>query len=295
MTRFLGLLGVLSISFSAVFIRLAAVSPVTAVFFRALYAVPVLAVLWAWTRSADARDGRARVLACASGVVLAADLACWHESIALVGAGLGTVIANVQVVFIAVMGWVLYGERPTGRTFLVLIVVLAGIVLTSGLARQDAYGEAPVQGVAFGVLAGSLYAGYLLMFRAANRLGAPRAGPLLESTVGMAAGALLVASLDARFSFIPHWPAHAWLVALALVGQVVGWLLIVTALARLPALETSILLLVQPVFAIIWGRLFFDEHMSPLQWWGTLLVLGGVATMSSGRVTRPAGARATRT
>ena len=55
MTHFLGLLGVLSISFSAVFVRLAAVSPVTATFFRAAYALPVLAVVWSLRRRGDAR------------------------------------------------------------------------------------------------------------------------------------------------------------------------------------------------------------------------------------------------
>lgn len=288
MIHLLGLAGVVSISFSAVFIRLAAVSPVTAVFFRALYAVPILAALWVWRRSADTRDRRARALAFASGLVLAVDLACWHASIALVGAGLGTVIANVQVVFIALAGWLLYGERPTGRTLVLLAAVLGGIVLTSGLARQDAYGEAPVLGVVFGVMAGASYAAYLLMFRAANQRGAPRVGPLLDATLGMAVGAVGVALFDAHFSLSPHWPAHGWLLALAIVGQVLGWLLIVSALTQLPALETSILLLVQPVFALVWGRLIFAEQLSPIQWSGTLLVLTGVAVISRGRVTKPA-------
>lgn len=294
MTHLLGLLGVLSISFSAVFIRLAAVSPVTAVLFRALYAVPPLALLWAARRSGDRRDGRTRLIAVASGVVLAADLACWHESIALVGAGLGTVIANVQVVFVALAAWALYGHRPTGRAMAILVLVLAGIVLTSGLARDDAYGSAPVWGVAFGVMAGAAYAAYLLLFRVANRTAAPRPGPLLDSTLGMAVGALAVAPLDGGFSMAVHWPAHGWLLALALLGQVIGWLLIVTALASLPPLETSILLLVQPAFALIWGRLLFREELSTLQWCGTIVVLAGVAAISSGRVTRdaPAGARA---
>lgn len=287
MTRLIGLTGVLSISFSAVFIRLAAVSPVTAVFFRAVYAIPILAIAWSWRRSADARDARMRVIAFASGVVLAVDLACWHQSIALVGAGLGTVIANVQVVFIAVAGWLLYNERPTRRTWTLLVAVLGGVALTSGLARPDAYGDAPVLGVVFGVMAGASYAVYLLMFRAANRGGAPRVGPLLDSTVGMAGGALCVALLDAGFSLDPHWPAHGWLLALALVGQVMGWLLIGRALAQLSALETSILLLVQPVFALIWGQLIFSEQLSPVQWGGTVLVLAGVAVLSSRRVTRP--------
>jgi drug/metabolite transporter (DMT)-like permease len=72
-------------------------------------------------------------------------------------------------------------------------------------------------------------------------------------------------------------------VLLALVAQVIGWLLIATALPRLPATETSILLLVQPVFALVWGLLIFAEHLSPLQWTGAAMVTAGVATISAQR------------
>src|SRR5471030_560701 len=59
----LALLGVLSISFSAVFVRIAAVSPVTATFYRAAYAAPILGLLWLVQRSRDRRDARERWLA----------------------------------------------------------------------------------------------------------------------------------------------------------------------------------------------------------------------------------------
>jgi drug/metabolite transporter (DMT)-like permease len=271
------LLGVLGISFSAVFVRLADVSAVTAALYRGLYAVPILAAIVAVTSGHRGRPPRAHLLAFVSGVILALDLAFWHVSIAMIGAGLATVIANVQVVFVAVAAWAFHGERPGGRTVAVVAIVLAGLTLTSGLARVDAYGSSPILGVVLGTLAGACYAGYLLTFRAANRSLAPTPGPLLESTLGVVAGALLVAPLDARFSFAPHFPAHAWLMVLALVAQVMGWLLIATALPRLPAVETSILLLGQPVFALIWGVLVFGERLSPLQWGGAAVVLVGVA------------------
>ena len=114
MIHVLALLGVLSISFSAVFIRLALVSPVTATFYRAAYAIPILAIIWLFRRAADRRGRRERLLAFVSGLFLAADLDLWHESIALVGAGLGTVIPNVQIVFVALVGWLYQGERPRG-------------------------------------------------------------------------------------------------------------------------------------------------------------------------------------
>ena len=139
--------------------------------------------------------------------------------------------------------------------------------------------------IGLGIVAGVCYAAFLLVFRAANQSLAPTSGPLLDSTIGTVAGALLCAPFDPRFAIAPTWPAHLWLVLLALVSQVVGWLLIATALPRLPAVETSIMLLVQPVFAIIWGMLIFAERLSALQWTGSALVLGGVAALSAGRFT----------
>ena len=274
------LLGVLSISFSAVFVRLAAVSPVTATFYRGAYAAPVLGLVWLAGKSQDRRGARERWLAIVSGLVLAVDLNLWHESIALLGAGLGTVIANVQVVFVAAAAWLLYGERPTSRRVVTIAVVLGGVVLTSGLARHDAYGARPVAGAIIGVLAGGTYAAFLLVYRHANRTPGPRSGPLLDSTIGLIGGALACAVVDPQFTFTPIASAHLWLVLLALGSQVIGWLLIGVALPKLPVVEPSVLLLGQPVFAVIWGVLVFSERLSLLQWAGSAIVLAGVAVLS---------------
>jgi drug/metabolite transporter (DMT)-like permease len=277
----LALVGVVSISFSAIFVRLASVSPVTATLFRALYAVPALLAVWMPQRAKDVRSGRERAVAVVSGLVLALDLTLWHESIALVGAGLGTVIANVQVVFVAAAAWLLYGERPKPGVLVIVAAVAGGVALTSGLSRHDAYGTNPALGAVLGVLAGLTYAAFLLLFRSATRSLAPTSGPLLDSTIGTIAGALAFAAFDPGFSLVPTWPAHGWLVLLALVSQVIGWLLIATALPRLPAIETSVLLLGQPVLAVLWGVLWFAERLSPVQWAGSALVLAGVAAMST--------------
>jgi len=279
--RLLALLGVLSISFSAIFVRLAAVSPpVTATFFRGAYAVPLLLAIWLAQRSKDRRDRRERGLALISGLLLALDLDLWHESIALVGAGLGTVIANVQVVFVAAAAWVLYGERPTLGRVATIAAVLGGVVLTSGLARHDAYGAHPVAGAIVGLLAGVVYAAFIIVYRDANRTPGPRSGPLLDSTIGMIAGALVSSVFDSHFTIAPGAAASLWLVLLAIGSQVIGWLLIGTALPSLPVVETSVLLLGQPVFTVIWGVLWFDERLSPLQWLGSGIVLAGVAVLS---------------
>ena len=71
--------------------------------------------------------------------------------------------------------------------------------------------------------------------------------------------------------------AIAGLVALALGSQVAGWLLIAYAMPRLPAVETSVMLLLQPMATVLWGYVLFAEDLSVVQWLGVLLVLSGVA------------------
>ena len=76
------------------------------------------------------------------------------------------------------------------------------------------------------------------------------------------------------------WPAHGWLLAVAVGSQVTGWMLIGAALPRLPALETSVVLLLQPMLTMVWAWLLFAERLSASQGLGMALVLGGVGWLS---------------
>jgi drug/metabolite transporter (DMT)-like permease len=58
---------------------------------------------------------------------------------------------------------------------------------------------------------------------------------------------------------------------------VVGWLLISVSLPRLPAVITSIVLMLQPVATVFLGAVLLDEAPSALQLSGVAIVLAGVA------------------
>jgi drug/metabolite transporter (DMT)-like permease len=72
-------------------------------------------------------------------------------------------------------------------------------------------------------------------------------------------------------------------------------LLIARALPRLASLETSIILLLQPLLTVFWSYLIFREVPSLVQWGGVVLVLAGVGLLSvRGSVRKAAPAVATR-
>lgn len=280
MIRLLAVTGVSIISFSAIFVRLAEVAPTTAAFFRTVYAIPFLTAIWLFQRGAERRSRTARVLAFVAGILLGLDLVFWHRAIELIGAGLSTVLGNTQVIFVALLAWWLHGDRPSRAAMVGIPVVFAGVTLISGVGTSGAYGTDPGLGVVFGLLTGVTYALFLTIFRTAGRaLGSP-AGPLLDATLGAAAGAAAAGLVDGHLDFAVTWPAHGWLLALAVGSQVVGWLLIGAALPRLPAVETSVVLFLQPVLTVVWGRLIFAEQFSTLQGIGMVLVVSGVGWVS---------------
>ncbi|MEK7252648.1 MAG: DMT family transporter [Actinomycetota bacterium] len=270
MTRLIGLAGIVLISFSAIFVRLADVSPTTAAFYRATYALPVLFIAARFMR--DDRTRRERLLALGAGVLFAADLTLWHTSIEYIGAGLSTVVANSQVLWVGLLAWMLLGEKPRKAAFVVVPIALVGIALIGGLGRDDAYGENPMLGVIFALLAGISYSLFLLVYRASNKRMGPPAGPLLDTTAGGALTMLLISRFDGDFSFAFSWPSHGWLIALGVVIQSFGWLLISVVLPRLPALDTSMMLLLQPASTVLWAQIIFTETLSSVQWIGMIIV-----------------------
>src|SRR3954470_23460541 len=269
--------GALTIAFSSILVRLSHTSPSTSAIFRCLYALPLLAVL-AWRENCrlGARPGHDRPIALSPRVFLGVDLLCWHRSIADIGAGLSTVLANLQVAAVPLLAWAVLGERPGRRVLAALPVVLGGIVLISGALEQGAYGRDPAAGALFGVLTGLTYAGFILVLRQSSAERRPPAGPLLDATIAAAVTTLAGGLLIGDAELVPTWPAHGWLVTLAVTSQVVGWMLISQSLPRLPAAVASILLTIQPVGSVVLGAIIFGESPTALQIAGVAALLAGL-------------------
>ncbi|WP_262402439.1 EamA family transporter [Actinomadura sp. CNU-125] len=110
--RLLAIAGAAFISVSAILFRLSGVSSGTGAFFRCALAMPVLLALALRERRRRGRaaGGGLDVLA---GVLLGVDLVLWGASIGLVGAGIATVLVNVQVVVVPLLAAAVFRERPS--------------------------------------------------------------------------------------------------------------------------------------------------------------------------------------
>jgi drug/metabolite transporter (DMT)-like permease len=179
-------------------------------------------------------------------------------------------------VVVPLAAWLVLGERPSARVAASVPVVLAGVVLISGVIGAGAFGANPVMGVVFGVATGLAYGGFILVQRGANADVRRPAGPLFEATLSAAIITLIVGWPLGEIELVPTWPSHGWLILLALGVHVCGWLLISISLPRLPAAITSVVLTIQPVASVLLGVWILAEAPSVLQLLGVVLILSGL-------------------
>jgi drug/metabolite transporter (DMT)-like permease len=278
------LAGALAISFSGIIYRYSHVSPTTGAFFRCLWALPPLFVLaWVEDRRFGGRPLRARALAWLAGVFFAGDLVLWHNSIEQVGAGLSTVLANTQVVLVALLTWAILGERAPRSSLAAIPVVTLGVFLISGVLEDGAYGDNPPLGALYGVLTGIAYSGFLIALREGSRDLRRPAGPLFDATLSATFVAAAIGVVAGDLDLTPSLSATGWLILLALSSQVFGWLLIAVTLPRLPAALTSVMLTFQPVCSVLFASLLLDERPSALQLVGVVFILAGLVVATVGR------------
>ena len=286
-------LGAACISSSAILVTLAHVGAITTSFFRCALALPVLVPLAVLEqRRLGPRPLASRLSAMAAGLFLAIDLVLWNHAIADVGAGVATVLGNLQVLFIAGFAWLVLRERPSRRYLVMLPVVLAGVVLVSGMLGGHASGVHPVAGIGFAIGTSAAYACFLLILRTTAGQTPHVAGQLADATVGATAGAVILGLIVGGLQLQISWPSFGWLLTLALLSQTVGWLLITSSLPGLPAAISSLLLLLQPAAALVLADIVLGERPTPIQAGGALLVCLGVLAVAraAARPPEPAGA-----
>lgn len=265
-SRVLVIGGTVGISCSGMFIALAATTPTTAAMFRCALALPFLIPLAIW-ESRWIGFSRRWPIDLAAGALLGCDFVLWSQSVGDIGAGISTVLVNVQVVVVPLLAR-LTGERIGRRFLLIAPIALTGVVLASGMTAP---GEHTVRGTICALIAGICYSGYLVLMRGSARGGA-KFIPVATATTATGLVGLLAGLVTGTLA-LPGAASFGWLVALALTGQVVGWLLISSGLPGLPAASGAVLLLLQPVLAVGWGALVLGEYPSIVQLLGCAIVI----------------------
>jgi len=266
--------GILSLGFSAIFVRWANAPGIVTSFYRMAIATALLA--WPFYRRVKAMGSLSRRglrFAVLGGLFFAADLALWATGVVLSGATNPTLLANTAPLWVGLGALVLFRERLKAMFWMGLLLAMTGAVVILGLdsLRAVSFGV----GTLLGLLAGVFYGGYFLITqRGRETLDSltyfwPAA---VSSTLG-----LLILCLGLRQP-LTGYPASAYLnfLALGLVSQVFGYLAINYALGHLPASIVAPTMLGQPIATAILAGPLLGETLSLWQVLGGLAVLAGV-------------------
>ena len=111
------------------------------------------------------------------------------------------------------------------------------------------------------------------------------AGPLFDATL-RPIGCPIIGLVGDDPDALPTLAAQGWLVVRALSSQVLGWPLITISLPRLPAVVTSVSLMLQPVCSVLFAAFILSESPSALQLAGAAGILCGLVFASLGRRSR---------
>jgi drug/metabolite transporter (DMT)-like permease len=273
----LTLVGACIISFSAVWVELAAVAPTVSAFYRVFFGF--LCLLTACLVRGDLHriGGRHAAWIILCGLLFALDLYCWHASIQFVGPGLATILGNFQVFVLATFGVLLLREK-VGLGFLLAIpIALFGLCLIVGVHWQSLSSDYRM-GILLGLMTAVCYSGFLLILRKLQAEGEQFSFffnlMLISGASALFLGFHLILT-DASFA-IPDRTSWLALLGLGLLSQTVGWTLIANALPRIRASMAGLVLLVQPSLSFVWDVLLFGRPTTLVNWLGVLITLTAI-------------------
>lgn len=260
-----------------VFVEEAGQHPLVTVWFRCAFgAMALLAWCLATGRGRElVLNGRARWVACASGVLMVLNWALFFAAIPRTSIAVATVIFHIQPIWVIVFGALFLRAAISPIQWLATLAALAGLVLTTGLLDGAAAAAAASNNSA-GYLAGVLmclggslcYAGVTLLANTQKAI-SPYAMALWQCLVGAVALAWA--------PFVLGWPqqgaAWGWLLGLGVLHTGLAYVVLFAGMSRLGLGRIAVLQFVYPLTAVLVDWVVYGRTLSPIQ-------LGGVGLMA---------------
>lgn len=220
---------------------------------------------------------RVLVLALVSGVAIVGNWLLLFAAYAKASIAISTAVYNVQPFMLVGLAALFLGERITLAKLAWLGLAFLGMLaIVSAHGASGTSGESYLLGIALALGAALLYAVAALIVKRLS--GTP---PHLIALIQLLTGILMLAPLASYR--LPEQPqAWASLVALGILHTGVMYMLLYSAIQKLPTALTGALSFVYPIAAIFVDWLAFGHRLSPLQWLGVVAILLAAAGMQQG-------------
>jgi drug/metabolite transporter (DMT)-like permease len=266
-------IGILCISFSPIFVKLAGVSPLGAAFYRVLVAWLCL-IPYCIVKQKLRINKRQLIITLTAGVIFALDIAVWNISLLKISATVSTLIANLAPVWVGLFSFLLF-KKSSGILFWIgTAIAITGMVILVGY--QHILHLELNTGILLAILASFFYATYIMITKNIMA-GIDVFTFMFYSMLGASVFLLLVNY--AMGNDIVDFSPRVWFcfVGMGLICQLTGWLTINYSLRYLASTKVAITLLSQTVFAGLLAAFLLSEKLDANEIIGSVIVLAGIA------------------
>lgn len=267
------IIGIICISFSPIFVKLAVAPPITSGFYRIFIAWLVLAPYCIYKRKLSI--GRNELLlALLGGVVFGADIAIWNLSLMKISATISTLIANLAPVWVGLLSFLILRKRSGVLFWVGTWIAIFGMIILVGYTNI-LHLKFNI-GLVYALIASLFYAIYIMITKDILR----KIGTLTFMFYNMlGASVFLLLICMYQHDELIHFSTSTWLclLGMGLICQLVGWITINYSLNYLEATKVSIALLSQTAIAGFWAMIFLSEKLEFKEIAGSVIILAGIA------------------
>ncbi|MDR9497685.1 MAG: DMT family transporter [Hydrogenovibrio sp.] len=252
--------------------------PLLVSFYRGTIGLLFVAVWLAISsRGSGLSDHRLWFWSVIAGLGVAGNFSFYFLSIAEGSVAVAATLMYCAPVFVYLVSFALGLERPTLIKWLAIALVVVGILLLTGLYKIGA-SDVTLIGVGAGLLAGLSYAIFIFGFKYAAPHGSPQAVLVIAFTTFVAILVWLI-QVDQAVAVLSssRWPLF---VTIGVLGAGVSFILYVVGLNQTAPAVASIVAMVEPVTASLFGVWVLDERLAALQLAGMGLILVTVTALS---------------
>lgn len=274
-------IGIIGISFSAIFAKYSQAPSVVTAAFRLLWTVallsPVILFSQGYRRELQRLDRQTVVLCIISGIFLGLHLAIWFESLKFTSVASSTTIVCTEVVWVS-LGFCLFLKgRLGGKAVLSIAITLSGSVV---IALSDSgSGGGHLYGDILALVAAIAVAVYTLIGRVAR---ATVSTTVYTYLVYVASAVTLVILTFAQGYTLAGHGTDGWVIGLllAVFSTILGHSIFSWCLKYFSPSFVSASKLCEPVVSSILAIFVFREIPGPVQILGGVVIIGGVVLYS---------------
>lgn len=307
------MLGIGALAFSAIMVKLSNFEPVTNAFLRCFFGFLTLVPFAVWEiKRKGALNKKGVLLAVLAGIFLGTDMTAWNYAIFFVGAGISSVLLNLQVIIMPVLAMGFDKFKPKKSFWVLVPIMLFGIVLTGGIFDTPPADTSAgpthiwgypiaVTGTVLGMISGVCYGIYLYSSR---KSGTINPGRYIQPLMWVFLAQLIPQAFTMTFLSAEGWnvtqgvlvdgklPLDAggvmtgdmitttnwiWMIVLSVVGHAMAWVFVQIGSVNLEPTIVAGLLLLSPITTVLVSPYTSGESISMLQAIGVIIVLVAVA------------------